>query len=255
LPYLFFLLGAIFGSFANVIIVRLPKEESIAFPGSHCRSCQKKIAFYDNIPLVSYLFLRGKCRHCGAKIGWRYFAVELIMAALFSFCFYHIGFQWFLLEALILCFGLVVITFIDIDHMIIPDTFSIGGMLIGLVGAAINPEREFTSALIGLLAGGGVLWLVAYIYVLMRKEEGMGGGDIKLLAWIGAVLGWPAIPFVIIVSSLIGSVVGLSVAFKTKGGLKQAIPFGPFLALAAVIYLFGGDQIAFWYLRLFFPWM
>ena len=137
--------------------------------------------------------------------------------------------------------------------MILPDEFTLSGIVIGLIGAALNPQREFLDAFFGVLMGGGFLWGMAYIYFLFTKQEGMGGGDIKLLAWIGALLGWKAIPFVIMSSAIIGSVVGLFMARKQKAGLKTVIPFGPYLALGAVLYLFGGQTIALWYLDLFLP--
>ena len=250
---LFFVLGAIFGSFGNVVIYRLPKDLSVVLPRSHCYSCKTPIKWYDNIPILSWFILRGKCRHCGAKFSFRYPLVELITAVLFCLSYHYAGLTWSLLEYLLFIFGLVVCTFIDLDHMILPDEFTLSGIVIGLVGAALNPQREFLDALYGVLMGGGFLWGLAYVYYLLTKQEGMGGGDIKLLAWIGALLGWKAIPFVIMTSAIIGSVVGLIAARKQKAGLKTVIPFGPYLALAAVIYLFGGQTIAYWYLGLFLP--
>ncbi len=250
---MFFVLGAIFGSFANVIILRLPKEESIVKPRSYCYSCKTPIKWYDNIPILSWFILRGKCRHCGAKFSFRYPLVEIITGVLFALSYHYAGWTWNLPEYLIFVFGLVVCTFIDLDHMILPDEFTLSGIVIGLIGAALNPQREFMDAFWGVLMGGGFLWGMAYVYYLMTKQEGMGGGDIKLLAWIGALLGWKAIPFVIMSSAIIGSVVGLIAARKQKAGLKTVIPFGPYLALGAIIYLFGGQTIALWYLDLFLP--
>ena len=162
------------------------------------------------------------------------------MAVLFMLSYHYVGISWSLLEYLIFIFGLVVCTFIDLDHMILPDEFTLSGIVIGLLGAALNPHRDFLDALFGVLMGGGFLWGMAYVYYLLTKQEGMGGGDIKLLAWIGALLGWKAIPFVIMSSAIIGSVVGLIAARKQKAGLKTVIPFGPYLALGAILYLFGG---------------
>lgn len=250
---LFFVLGAIFGSFGNVIIYRLPREESIVKPRSYCYSCKTPVKWYDNIPIFSWFILRGRCRKCHAKFSFRYPLVEIITAVLFALSYHYAGLSWTLLEYLIFVFGLVVCTFIDIDHMILPDEFTLSGIVIGLVGAALNPQREFLDALFGVLMGGGFLWGMAYVYYLLTKNEGMGGGDIKLLAWIGAILGWKAIPFVIMSSAVIGSVIGLIAARKQKAGLKTVIPFGPYLALGAVLYLFGGETIALWYLDLFLP--
>lgn len=248
-----FIFGACFGSFANVVIYRLPNDLSVVKPRSHCQNCKKPVAWYDNIPMLSWLLLRGKCRYCQAKFSFRYFFVELLTAVLFVLAYYYLGFTWTLLEALIFIFSLVCCTFIDFDHMILPDEFTLSGIIIGLVGAALNPERQLLEAVLGVLVGGGFLWAMAYLYFLFTQKDGMGGGDIKLLAWIGAVLGWKAVPFVIMVSAIIGSVVGLALARKQKQGLKTMIPFGPYLALGAVLYLFGGQAIANWYFNLFLP--
>lgn len=249
----FFLLGSIFGSFGNVVIYRLPRNESVVRPRSHCYSCKTPVTWYDNIPIFSWFILRGRCRHCGAKFSFRYALVELITGVLFALSYHYAGISWSLLEYLIFIFGLVICTFIDIDHMILPDEFTLSGIVIGLLGAALNPQREFMDSLFGVLMGGGFLWGMAYIYYLLTKQEGMGGGDIKLLAWIGAVLGWKAIPFVIMSSAIVGSVVGLIIARKQKAGLKTVIPFGPYLAAGAIFYLFGGETLALWYLSIFVP--
>ena len=250
----FFFLGAVFGSFANVVIYRLPKNESIAAPASHCQKCKAPIKFYDNVPILSWFILRGKCRSCGISFSFRYCLIEILTGVLFALAFAKLGWSWFLLEVLILFLGLVIVSFIDLDHFIIPDKISLPGIAIGLIGGLLNSERGFIDALFGMLLGGGFLWAVAYIYYLLKKEEGMGGGDIKLLAWIGAVLGWKSVPFIILGSSILGSVVGLFLIWKQKGNLKTVIPFGPYIALAAIIYLLIGQEIAKWYLNLFMPW-
>ncbi len=249
----FFAFGACLGSFANVVIYRLPRGESVVKPRSHCYNCKKMVAWYDNIPILSWFILRGRCRQCQAPFSIRYSLVELLTGILFALSYHYAGLHWSLLEYCLFVFGLVVCTFIDLDHMILPDEFTLSGIVIGLVGAALNPQREFLDALYGVLMGGGFLWGMAYIYYAITKVEGMGGGDIKLLAWIGAVLGWKAIPFVIMVAAIVGSIVGLIASRKTKAGLKTVIPFGPYLALSAVFYLFGGQTIAIWYLDLFLP--
>lgn len=174
------------------------------------------------------------------------------MGFLFLLLYWHVGWSWLLLEYCILTFGLVTISFIDLDHRIIPDVFSLSGIVLGLLGAALNPEREFMDAFLGFLMGGGFLWLIAYIYFVIRKEDGMGGGDIKLLAWLGAYLGWKAIPFIILSSSLVGTVAGL-ILIARGGNMKSSLPFGPFIVLGAYIYIFGGDQLANWYISLFLP--
>ncbi|CAN5487179.1 A24 family peptidase [soil metagenome] len=260
-----FLLGACLGSFGNVVIYRMPLGKSVVRPGSACGSCHKPIKFRHNIPILSWFLLRGRCANCKAPYSVRYAMVELLTACLFACAWLRFGWSWTLIEALIFIFSLVVVSFIDLDHMILPDKFTLSGIIIGLVGAAVNPERPFMDSLYGVLLGGGFLWAIAYFYFLLRKREGMGGGDIKLLAWIGAVLGWQSVPFVILVASIFGSVVGVgTVLYKNHRSRKQApdlaeeedvpsfaIPFGPFLATAALVYLLiDGAQITQWYLDL-----
>ncbi|MCB0350940.1 MAG: prepilin peptidase [Bdellovibrionales bacterium] len=249
----FFLVGACLGSFANVVIYRYPLGLSVVRPRSACLACKKQIPWYDNIPILSWFILRGRCRACKAKYSFRYPLVEIIMGGLFLGLFLKFGWSWLLAEYLLFSFALVIASFIDFDHMILPDVFTLSGIVIGLIGAALNPDREFMPALWGVLLGGGFLYAVAAIYSAVRKQEGMGGGDIKLIAWIGAVLGWTSVPFVIISSSLIGSVVGLIVMAKTKGGMSQAIPFGPYLALGALVYIFFGQELSQMYIQFFIP--
>lgn len=254
LAYVFFaVLGLIFGSFGNVVILRLPAGKSVVLPSSSCMECMVPIKWYDNIPVFSWLFLRGRCRSCKCKISIRYPVVELLTGVLFVLSYHYAGISWTLLEYLIFSFGLVVCTFIDLDHMILPDEFTLSGIVIGLIGAALNPDRVFMEAFWGVLFGGGFLWALAWLYFVITGKEGMGGGDIKLLAWIGAVVGWKAIPFVIMSSAILGSVIGLIAASRSKEGLSTAIPFGPWLALGAVLYIFGGQTIADWYFSLFLP--
>lgn len=247
-----FVFGACFGSFANVVIYRLPAEETL-MGRSRCSGCRKQIAWYLNIPLLSYFFLKGKCANCGQKFSLRYPLVEFITAVLFALVVYFYGVSWLSLEYLVLCFGLVVGSFIDFDHMILPDEITLGGLVLALLGAWLNPEREFLDGLFGFLFGGGILWLVAYVYFVFTGREGLGGGDIKLLAWLGALLGWKAIPFVILSASILGSVVGITLSRRKKEGLKTMIPFGPFLAVGALLYLFGLKSVGIWYVDLFFP--
>jgi len=249
-----FVVGLLFGSFANVVIYRLPQKKSVVTPRSACPKCGNRIAWYDNIPVFSWLLiLRGKCRKCRNPISVRYPIVELLTGLVFAAIAYKYGYQWVTLEYIIFAWSLIVVSMIDLDLMILPDVFTLSGIVIGLVGAAINPERSFYSALGGVLLGGGFLYAIAYLYLVLRKEEGMGGGDIKLLAWIGAVLGWTSIPFVILVSSILGSLVGLGLALRSQAGLKSVIPFGPYLAFAAVLFILGGEAIGLWYIGLFLP--
>lgn len=247
-----FLFGLLWGSFANVVIYRWPKRQDVIKTRSRCPQCKKNIKFYDNIPVLSWIFLLGKCRFCSQAISLRYPFVELLMGALFALLFYKFGFSWYLLELLFLCFGLVVVSFIDWEHMVIPDIFSLTGIVLGLVGGALNPEREFFDSLLGVLLGGGIFWITAYLYYLLKKHEGIGGGDIKLLAWIGAVLGWKAILPIIFLSSLLGSVVGLTLICVKSKSSKEPLPFGPYIVFASFIMLFWGDSIRVWYAGVFF---
>jgi leader peptidase (prepilin peptidase)/N-methyltransferase len=177
--------------------------------------------------------------------------VEFITALLFGFAAWRFGLSWTLVEALAFCFALVCCIFIDYDHYLLPDIFTLSGILIGLMGAWINPDRSFWDALIGVFIGGGFLWAIAYFYLVFRGREGLGGGDIKMLAWIGAVLGWKAIPFVVLASSLTGAVFGAAVSLRSAEGMSKPIPFGPFLAIAALVYmLLGGESWVQWYLDL-----
>lgn len=255
LAAVFFVLGAVWGSFANVIILRWPKNESVVKPRSRCLKCGTLIRWYDNIPIFSWFILRGRCRKCGERFSFRYPLVEFLTGLLFLAAFWKFGLSWTSLEMLFFLFGLVVVTFIDFDHFLLPDIFTLSGIVLGLLGSFINPERTVMDSLLGIFLGGGFLWALAYFYYLVRNEEGLGGGDIKLLAWIGAVLGWEAVPFVIVASSISGSIVGLIVAYRQKKGMKTMIPFGPYLAFGAVLYIFAGESLAKLYVTWLFPWI
>ena len=252
-PVILFILGLCLGSFGNVIIARLPNEESVVKPRSKCPHCKSTIKWHDNVPIFSYLLLRAKCRACKKAISIRYPLVELICGLLFVALYYRYGISWTLVETLIFVWAGVVASVIDLDHRILPDVFTLSGIVVGLVGALLSPERHFLDSVIGIIAGGGFLWAVAFVYSAIKHEEGMGGGDIKLLAWIGAVLGWHAVVFSILVSSITGSAIGGFYAFSKKSGMKTSIPFGPFLVFAAIMYIFFGPPLIQSYLAIFFP--
>jgi leader peptidase (prepilin peptidase)/N-methyltransferase len=248
-----FLFGLMVGSFLNVCIRRLPAGESIVFPASHCPICRKPIRAYDNVPLVSYLLLRGRCRSCGASISMRYPLVELLTGSLAIACLAALGWSpSFLMTLAFLC-ALIVITFIDLDHQIIPDAISLPGIVIGFLSAVVIGEPTWRASLIGIALGGGILWAVAAGYHRLTGREGMGGGDVKLLAMIGAFLGWRAVPVTLMVGSLAGTVVGLGLMLYSGRDSRTPIPFGPFLALGAVCALFFGDALIAWYLGLTRP--
>jgi len=242
--------GALVGSFLNVCIFRLPNEESIIWPGSHCPHCKKPIKFYDNIPVVSYFLLKGRCRYCKGSISLQYPLVEGITALSSLFLIIKFGPSLSYLFYFAFVAALIVITVIDLYHQIIPDVISLPGIGVGLLASLLIPQITFSNSLIGVLLGGGSLFIVATFYQWLFKREGMGGGDIKLLAMIGAFLGWKAVLLTILLSSLIGSVTGILMMVAKGKDFKYAIPFGPFLSLGAVISLFYGEEIVRWYLYL-----
>ena len=260
LPYVIvFIFGAVLGSFLNVCIARMPKEESLISPGSHCPSCGTPIRFYDNIPLLSYLALRGKCRACGVTIAPRYFFVELIAAVMAVGLFHVFGFGFAFLVNAVFVAALIVIAFIDLDVRIVPDVISLPGIALGLIVAVVNewaiPEAADAipsplSSFLGVVIGGGILLAVAWGYQFIAGVEGMGGGDVKLLAMIGAFLGWPSVPLTLFLASLAGAVIGLSLMVTKGVGGKYALPFAPFLCLGAVVYVFFGREIVAFYAAL-----
>jgi len=243
-----FLLGAILGSFLNVCIVRLPRGESLIRPPSHCPHCNEPIKFYDNIPIISYMILRGKCRHCKNRISLRYPVVEALTGLMAVALFMKYGPTVQFLLLLLFSSALLIITFIDLAHQIIPDAISIPGIPCGLGASLLIPTVSWQESLLGILVGGGLLLFIAFGYKWITGRDGMGGGDIKLLAMMGAWLGWKAIPFIILASSLIGFLVGGGSGLLLKKGLRAKIPFGPFLAIASLIYIFFGPEIIRWYI-------
>ncbi len=263
-----FILGAVVGSFLNVCIYRLPREESIAFPPSHCTSCNNPIKFYDNIPILSYLILGGKCRNCSMRISPIYPIIELISAVLTLLAVRQFGINMDTLFYIVLIYSLIIITFIDLEHMIIPNVITFPGIGVGIIfnliitnwGYASDlldtpdlknflrliSEVPIMSSILGVLIGGGLLYFIGFLYEVIRKREGMGMGDVKLLAMLGAFLGWQGVIFIVFLSSIIGTVIGLSIILYQRENLKYAIPFGPFLSIAAIIYIFtGGFSIEF----------
>jgi leader peptidase (prepilin peptidase)/N-methyltransferase len=241
------LIGAAIGSFLNVCILRLPAGESLVLPASHCPKCNYSLKFYDNIPIVSYLVLRGKCRNCRAAISLQYPLVELMTAIMALLLFWKFGLSLKLLFAFIFTCSLIVITFIDLEHQIIPDVITLPGIPICFLMAVIAMGIPWLEAALGLLIGGGILYAIALGYELIRKAEGMGGGDIKLLAMLGAFYGWKSLFFILFVSSFLGAIVGLTVMLVKGKDMKYAVPFGPFLSVAAIAYIFWGDN----FIRLF----
>ena len=244
--------GAIVGSFLNVVILRLPeKGASIAFPGSHCPQCKQPLHWYENIPVLSYLALRGQCRTCHVKISIQYPIVELSMAILSAALLARFALSFEYVYYFVFFAALLVIIFIDMRQQIIPDSISLPGVLVGFAGSFFNDLVTWQQSGLGIVLGGGILYAVAYAYFALAKREGMGGGDIKLLAMIGAFLGWQSLLYVVFFSSLTGSIIGIIAMIRQRKGGQTRIPFGPFLAFGAMTYLLFNHQIlGLWHLYL-----
>ncbi len=248
-----FVVGAFIGSFLNVCIYRLPRGESVVWPGSHCPACHKPVAPYDNIPVLSYLLLRGKCRRCAAPISIQYPFVELLNGLAYVLVLWRFGLTWPAAAYAALCSALIVVSGIDLEHQIIPDRITLPGLAIGLVAAATILPITLVNALLGVAVGGGLLWLLAWLSPYLFGKEGMGGGDIKLMGMVGAFLGWKPALLTIMLGAISGSVVGVTlIGFKVLRR-DQYIPFGPFLALGAALALFCADDLLAWYQGLLPP--
>jgi leader peptidase (prepilin peptidase)/N-methyltransferase len=244
--------GLVTGSFLNVCIYRIPRGLSVVLPSSRCPSCNRTIRPWDNIPILSYLVLGGRCRYCKTRIAARYPLVEALNALLYVSVYWRYGLDWDSVVYALLCSSLIVITFIDLDFQIIPDRITLPGILIGLfAGSLLLPDPFMRSTLLGykasaagLLAGGGFFYLVALL-----SRGGMGGGDIKMMAMVGGLMGWKAVLLTTFLGSLTGSLVGIFLMVAKGKGRKAKIPFGPFLALGAIATLFFGQEILKWYLH------
>ena len=280
IAYIFiFALGAIIGSFLNVVIHRVPNEESIVFPNSACPKCGNSIKFYDNIPVLSWLILGGKCRNCKEKISFRYPAVELLTAFLFILTFSQIGLTAFLPVALIFVTTIIALVFIDAEHMILPDVINFPLLAFALLVRLLFPlfiSAEFFSdlnyapltfltsypvwlvsilgAILGGLVGGGFLWLVGFIWEKLRGVEAMGLGDVKMMFAVGALLGWRLTLLSIFLGAFSGAIIGMFVIFRQKEKDFQAqIPFGIFLGIGSILALLFGESMIRWYIETFVP--
>ncbi len=240
-------LGALIGSFLNVCIHRLPRCESIVWPGSHCLSCGTTIEYYDNIPLLSYLWLMGRCRACRCSISMRYPVVEAANAIGYVMILATFGLTWTTGLYSALFSALLVVTGTDLTHRIIPNVVTVPGIVIGLIGAATVLPVGLMNALLGVAIGGGILWALAWASPYLFGKEGMGGGDIKLLAMIGAFLGWKPALLTIMVGSLSGSLIGLSLIGLGLMKRDEYIPFGPFLVFGALVSMFFAQPLLEWY--------
>jgi leader peptidase (prepilin peptidase)/N-methyltransferase len=244
-----FLLGTAIGSFLNVCIYRLPKEESVVTPRSRCPACETPIRAVDNIPLLSFVLLRGRCRACGNPISWRYPLVEALTGILFALAATWFGITLQAVFLLTFLCGLIVVSFVDLDHQIIPNAITLPGIPLGLLAGILLGEPPFLDRVIGMLVGAGFLYLVLFYAGALYGQEAMGEGDLNLIALVGAFLGWKAVALTILLGCLFGSVVGLILIAMRRMGRRQHIPFGPFLSLGAVVSLFWGERLIAWYLR------
>lgn len=243
-----FIFGSIVGSFLNVCIYRMPKSKSVVAPRSYCPACNKTIMWYDNIPLLSYLNLRGRCRYCGARISPRYFIVELITACLALSLYAKLGLSGQFFSYSVMVSALIVATFVDLEIQEIPDQMSVGAAIAGLVIAPLIPSAmgevtrfaAFKDAVIGALVGGGIIYFTGIVGKLVFRKDAMGGGDVKLLAMIGAFLGWKLVLFTFFLAPVFGSVAGI--ILKLKSG-KDMIAYGPYLSIAAIVAVFWGNDI------------
>jgi leader peptidase (prepilin peptidase) / N-methyltransferase len=244
------LTGVAVGSFLNVCVYRLPRHESLMWPASHCTSCQRTLSWFENLPVAGWAALRGRCRTCRAPISIMYPLVETVTALVFVAGYLIYGWTPLLAVRLLFACGMIVLFVIDLQHRILPNVITLPGAALGLLFSLFLPPG-FASSLIGLLAGGGVLFAIAEVYYRLRGHEGLGMGDVKMLAMIGAFLGWPLMLVTLVLASFAGSIVGLALIASGRGGLQAALPFGTFLAVGALVAAVAGDAMLAWYLSLY----
>jgi leader peptidase (prepilin peptidase)/N-methyltransferase len=248
--FAFALAGLLLGSFLNVCIYRLPRRESIVWPASRCTACNRRLAWFENVPIVSWLALRGRCRTCGASISPMYPLVELTAAVVFAGGVIVYGPSALLAVRLAFACALIVLFAIDLRHRILPDVITIPGIAAGFAASWFLPPG-WISSLIGIAGGGGILLAIAEVYYRVRGQEGLGMGDVKMLAMIGAFLGWPLMVLTLVLASFAGSIVGVALIASGRGGMQAALPFGTFLALGALVAAVSGDPILAWYLAFY----
>jgi len=240
------LFGLLIGSFLNVCIYRLPRDLSIVWPASRCTTCGRELSWYENVPVFSYLALRARCRSCGERISPMYPVIEIVTALIFAGALAWYGLTPLFAVRLVFACAMLVLFVIDLQHQILPNEITLPGIAIGLV-ASIFLEPGFRDALIGAVAGAGILWLIAWTYERLRHQEGLGFGDVKMLAMIGAFLGWPSMLLTLVIASFLGSAVGVSLIASGRGELGSKLPFGTFLAAAAIVAALAGPDIIAWY--------
>ena len=244
-----FIIGLLIGSFSNVCIYRIPRNESIVFPASHCPTCNQTIRWYDNIPVLSYLFLKGRCRFCQNRISAEYPLVESLTGLIYLFLFLSFGWQIKTPIYMFFCSALIIIAFIDLKERIIPDNISIPFMFAGFLISFFLKDISYLDSLLGILAGGGSLLLIAVVGSYLFKKEAMGGGDIKLAAMVGAFLGWQLTLLALFLGFLSGSLTGMIILIKNRGkeARDDSVPFGPFIVSGTLLTIFFGKAILNWY--------
>jgi leader peptidase (prepilin peptidase)/N-methyltransferase len=247
---IFALAGLMVGSFLNVCIYRLPKHESVVWPASHCTACNRPLAWFENIPVASWLALRRRCRTCGERISLVYPLVELTTSVVFAGGVLIYGLSPLLFVRLAFACALIVLFVIDLQYRILPNAITFPGIAAGFAASLFLPPG-WLSSLIGIVAGGGILFAIAEAYYRLRGVEGLGMGDVKMLAMIGAVLGWPLMLLTLVFASFAGSVVGVGLIASGRGGMQAALPFGTFLAIGALVAAIAGDSILTWYLAFY----
>lgn len=242
--------GLVIGSYLNVVIHRLPREESTVLPRSRCPRCGTQLRARDNLPLVSFLLLRGRCRECKAPISWRYPLVEAATGALFVGCVEAFGISWQAAVAALFGAAMIALAGIDLEHFLLPDVITLPGLAIGLLVSLGAGWIDWRDSLLGAAIGGGGLWLLRQAWLVLRKEEGMGLGDVKMLAMVGAFLGWQGVLVTVFLGSLAGALFGLTLIAAGRLDLGSRLPFGVFLAGAAIVALFAGPALVARYSRL-----
>jgi len=245
---LIFVLGLIVGSFSNVCIYRIPRNESVIYPASHCPKCRTKIKPIDNIPLLSYILLKGRCRNCGSKISIQYPVVEFLTGLIYLIIYLTYGLSIQSLVYIILSSALIIIAFIDLQEQIIPDIISLPGIVVGLILSFIVPYISFINSALGALVGGGIILIIAWVGSIIFKKEAMGGGDVKLAAMIGAFLGWRYTIISLFLGFFIGALVGIILILSKIKSKEDMVPFGPFIVLGSIITLLWGEKILAWYI-------
>ena len=244
---LIFILGLIVGSFCNVCIYRIPKNESIIYPASHCPKCRTTIKPVDNIPLLSYILLKGRCRNCGSKISIQYPVVELLTGIIYLIIYLIYGLSIQSLVYIILSSALIIIAFIDLNEQIVPDVISLPGIGVGLILSFFVPYLSFINSALGVVVGGGIILIIALVGSMIFKKEAMGGGDVKLAAMIGAFLGWRYTIISLFLGFFLGALAGIFLVLSKIKSKEDMVPFGPFIALGSLITLLWGEKIIAWY--------